>query len=191
MASEAIHSESLSGAPKADWEKAATHLSPEGAAATSRHSRSQHTSAESIPSREVPQLHIIQQSHPPHHLHPIISLSHSLRNRWRSTWAPESIACIVAGIWFGAIILILVLHNGKPLPQYRFGITLNALVAVFALFVKAGLFIPLTEGLSQMKWETFRKNPRKLSDMELYDSASRDWWGCVRLIFNHDVDSWT
>jgi hypothetical protein len=44
----------------------------------------------------------------------------------------------------------------------------------------------LAEGISQSKWQWFRK-ARQLSDMERFDSATRGAWGSVLLILGFRV----
>ncbi|KAF6818031.1 hypothetical protein CSOJ01_02168 [Colletotrichum sojae] len=43
--------------------------------------------------------------------------------------------------------------------------------------------IPVAEGLSQAKWNWFRKKPRPLDDFDAFDKASRGPWGSVTLLF--------
>lgn len=85
-------------------------------------------------------------------------------------------------IAMGAIVVILKLYDQKPLPQWRFSITINSLVALFSTISKAALLIPIAEGLSQLKWLWFAERPKKLFDFEAFDKASRGSWGSLQLL---------
>ncbi|KAI4711434.1 hypothetical protein J4E89_003999 [Alternaria sp. Ai002NY15] len=50
------------------------------------------------------------------------------------------------------------------------------------MMIRAGVSMVLAEGISQSKWQWFRK-ARKLEDMARFDSASRGAWGSVLFIF--------
>lgn len=51
-------------------------------------------------------------------------------------WLREVLFCLSALVCFLAIIVTLALHDGDPLPHWPWGITINALVAVFATLFK-------------------------------------------------------
>lgn len=98
------------------------------------------------------------------------------------SWAWEfacwllSIACLIA------IIIILRVYDGEALPQWDLGITLNAMVSVFASIAKAALLFPVTECISQLKWVWFATESRKLQDFEMFDNASKGLWGSILLL---------
>lgn len=87
-----------------------------------------------------------------------------------------SLICLVA------IILILRLHDGRPLPEWPFSITINALVSVFATLMGATMLMPIAEGISQAKWHWFQ-DIHTLSDIELYDRASRGPYGALKMLW--------
>ncbi|KAG4426773.1 hypothetical protein IFR04_000204 [Cadophora malorum] len=98
------------------------------------------------------------------------------------SWFLE-ILCLVVGILsFGASIALLVVFHDKPLPQWPFGITLNTLIALVSAITNASLAVPLASGFGQLKWNWFKRKPSPLTDMELFDEASRGSWGAVRLL---------
>ncbi|KAJ2989708.1 hypothetical protein NUW58_g3331 [Xylaria curta] len=124
-----------------------------------------------------------------------------VRRAWNYGWAAEIVCCIMAIASLIAIVITLQLREGKPPPLWPFGITINALVAVFVVLMKAGLAVPLSEGLnpniaryivsaltvdigiSQLKWQWFEKQPRRLTDMDDFDTASRGVWGSFLFLF--------
>jgi hypothetical protein len=58
------------------------------------------------------------------------------------------------------------------MPEWPYGITLNAVVSVLSTVMKATMAFILTECLAQLKWSWFRVG-NKLSDLALLDAASR------------------
>ncbi|KAF2671138.1 hypothetical protein BT63DRAFT_423379 [Microthyrium microscopicum] len=113
-----------------------------------------------------------------------VSRRRRMQRLWRNTWFPEALSCLLAGISLAAIIITLKLHEGKPLPQWPFSISINALIAVFTAMLKAGVALPLSEGISQLKWQAAKSHEQRLIDMEDYDSASRSAWGSFQFVFN-------
>lgn len=83
---------------------------------------------------------------------------------------------------FAASIAVLAVFHNKPLPQWPFGITLNTLIALLSAVTNASLAVPLASGFGQLKWNWFKRKPSPLTDMELFDEASRGSWGAVRLL---------
>lgn len=97
-----------------------------------------------------------------------------------------------------AIIIVLVHYNRKPSPSWPYQITLNTLVSVFSTLLKAmmmfavaeceflfrnqGLVTDTNQGISQLKWIWFKK-PRSLTDLTVFENASRGPWGSICLLF--------
>jgi hypothetical protein len=67
---------------------------------------------------------------------------------WDRWWWAEILSYGLATVSFAAIIITLRIHQGMPLPEWQFGITINALIAVFLVLLKAGLFVLLEEGMN-------------------------------------------
>ncbi|KAK0636708.1 hypothetical protein B0T17DRAFT_88058 [Bombardia bombarda] len=68
-------------------------------------------------------------------------------------------------------------------------ITLNTFLAFFTTFTKAAFMSPISEALSQWKWNIYTPNGqeskgRSLADFQVLDSASRGAWGNWTLIRN-------
>ncbi|KAF1987539.1 hypothetical protein K402DRAFT_420338 [Aulographum hederae CBS 113979] len=111
---------------------------------------------------------------------------HKVEKGWHNTWTPEFLCCGLAVFSLAAIAFILDKYNGQPLPSMSLGITLNTLVSFFVILLKAGAALPVSEGISQLKWWSIRQRPRRLSDMEEYDSASRGVWGSFQFLFKFE-----
>jgi hypothetical protein len=101
---------------------------------------------------------------------------------WGSSWTLEIISCLTSVIFLAAIIVVLYMYDGKPMPEWPYGITLNALVSVLSTIMKAAMVFIVTEALSQLKWSWFSKG-NKLSDLALLDAASRGPAGAFVALF--------
>ncbi|KAH0287863.1 hypothetical protein KCU62_g5567, partial [Aureobasidium sp. EXF-3399] len=96
-------------------------------------------------------------------------------------WKIEILACGLALLALFAIVMTLIVHDGRPLPQWPFRISVNALVSVFAVILKASMMLPVSESISQLKW-TWYQQPRPLGHLAEFDLASRGPWGCFKLL---------
>lgn len=105
--------------------------------------------------------------------------SHRATDWW--LWELCSLLCSVISLV--AIVLVLRLHEGRPLPQWPFSITINSLVSVFATIFSATISVPVAEGISQAKWQWFQQY-HTLEDIEVYDRASRGPWGAVKMLWS-------
>jgi len=65
-------------------------------------------------------------------------------------------------------------------------ITLNTFLAFFTTFTKAAFMIPISEALSQWKWNIYASGlpSRPLADFQVLDAASRGVWGSWMLFRN-------
>ena len=107
---------------------------------------------------------------------------------WHESWFAEVLSCCGAVVCLGAIVITLSMHQGKTLPQWPLDISINALLAVFTAILKATLALPLTEGISQLKWQWFSQHPQALIDLDRFDSASRGAWGSSWFLFSSNAD---
>jgi hypothetical protein len=87
-------------------------------------------------------------------------------------WGLETIGWIVSAFFMVAIIVTLMLHNGKPLPEWPFTITINTLISVFSQIGQTALAIPVSACMAQLKWLWFTKERHQLVDFQDIDSAS-------------------
>lgn len=100
----------------------------------------------------------------------------------RFGWWWEVYATLLAIASTAAIVGVLIHVNGKPLSSWSLLIQPNSLVAVFSTIAKSALLVPVAECLSQLKWNYFEK-PRALSQMQVFDDASRGPWGALKLLW--------
>lgn len=70
----------------------------------------------------------------------------STQRRWRNTWVPEILGILLAVASLFAILAVLNNQDGKTTSQWPIRISINAVIAIFVVLLKAGLALPLSEG---------------------------------------------
>lgn len=106
------------------------------------------------------------------------------RNRRRVLrfWIWEVLSvCLAIGLLV-AIVLVSNHFHGEIVPQWRFSINLNTLVALLATIARAAMLVAVAEILGQVKWSWFSR-PRPLSNLQHFDNASRGLIGSFALPF--------
>lgn len=99
-------------------------------------------------------------------------------------WIWELLSLLVCVSCVGAIIIILLRYDNRPLPNWAFGLTINGVISVLAGIAKASMILPVAECISQLKWHWFwNGSPRALMDFQFLDAASRGPRGCLILLF--------
>ena len=63
-----------------------------------------------------------------------------------------------------------------------FRITPNAVVSFIATLAKSSFLLAITETVGQLKWLHYHCKSHKLSDVKLFDEASRGPWGSFELL---------
>lgn len=111
-----------------------------------------------------------------------VFLQSQTRLFWGESWTLEILGCLASIAFLVAIIAVLFYYDGRPMPEWPYGITLNALVSVLSTVMKATMAFILTESLAQLKWSWFRDG-NKLSDLALLDAASRGVMGAFVVLF--------
>jgi hypothetical protein len=99
-------------------------------------------------------------------------------------WLLEIISWIFSAICMAIILSVLLHYNGRPLPAWKLGLTLNSFISILSGFAKASLLLPTAEALGQLKWNWFSKKPKQMMDFEIIDSASRGPLGSMVLLAN-------
>ncbi|WDK12759.1 hypothetical protein CGRA01v4_04040 [Colletotrichum graminicola] len=98
-----------------------------------------------------------------------------------TVWWIEIFSSILALACIIAMVVVLYLHQGQPLPRWPKLISINSLIAIFTAIFKASLILPVAEGLGQLKWNWFDRF-HKLGDLVAFDNASRGPWGSFLLL---------
>ncbi|KAH7359275.1 hypothetical protein B0T11DRAFT_300197 [Plectosphaerella cucumerina] len=110
--------------------------------------------------------------------------------KWYYLW--EVIGLVFSAAAIVAICVVVKEFNGKPLPHWSitlpgrqddFRLTLNALLSILSVFGSTCAMIPITKGVSQLKYIWFIEQDRNLADLEVFDAASRGKLGSAMLIW--------
>ncbi|KAF4979248.1 hypothetical protein FZEAL_4493 [Fusarium zealandicum] len=83
---------------------------------------------------------------------------------------------------FTAMVVLLSQFNGKPVFTWN-GVTLNAVVAILSVTIKANIAYVVSECMAQWKWIMFIREPRLLIDFDRLDAATRGPLGSLRVLF--------
>jgi hypothetical protein len=98
-------------------------------------------------------------------------------------WRWELLQLLIASGLFAAICIVLYMYTGKELPEWKnLGITLNTLVSIIATFFRASIAIISSEVLAQLKWEWLSGSFRPMSDIQMFDTATRGVIGSLQLL---------
>lgn len=98
------------------------------------------------------------------------------------TWWPEMLSVFLIVGMLAAIVGTIFPYQYKPQPSWPYGVQLNTIVSAYVLILKTFVILVVSTGLGQLKWSWFRR-AQPLSDLALYDDASRGVWGSFGLIF--------
>lgn len=97
-------------------------------------------------------------------------------------WGVELMFWLFAALSIIAILITLAVHNGRPLPDWPLGITINAVISILATMGQMSMMNPVTECISQLKWLWFTRR-RPLQEFQAFDSASRGTMGSLKLLW--------
>ena len=98
-------------------------------------------------------------------------------------WIKEIGAMLISILSLLCIVVILRIHEGRPLPDWPFSITINSLVSIFSTIMGMTILVPLEQCISQAKWHWFQEY-HPLADMDMYDQGSRGPWGALRMLWD-------
>lgn len=132
--------------------------------------------SESQPARE----HTTQSTVPPSS----DRTSESSTSRFWTNWEWEFAACLF--VFATPLITFATLYpynaRDQPLPQWPFKVSLNSLLSVYSIILKACIGFVLVSCIGQLQWTWFSEI-RPLSDMVCFDSATRGADGALSLIW--------
>jgi hypothetical protein len=94
-------------------------------------------------------------------------------NIWADTWLWEIINLIVSAVYLAALSIFLAVYNEKPIPQFYWGTTLNAVISTLFTTSKSALIAAIAPAIDQLKWHWFQspsaasvRGPKKEISME-------------------------
>ncbi|KAI0018390.1 hypothetical protein F4780DRAFT_521255 [Xylariomycetidae sp. FL0641] len=88
------------------------------------------------------------------------------------SWAWEIVNCVVLVVSLFGILATLYPHHGQPLPRWPFSISINTLLSIYGLIMKASMLLILSSGISQLQWIWFLE-ARPLQDVVRYHDAAQ------------------
>ncbi|KFY70239.1 hypothetical protein V499_09332 [Pseudogymnoascus sp. VKM F-103] len=100
--------------------------------------------------------------------------------KW-TDWAQEYATLLASFASFIAMVALLAAFDGKVVATWN-GVTLNAVVSILSLIMKASLAYVLAECLAQWKWVLFACEARPLIDFDRIDAATRGPLGSLRVL---------
>nr|KAK5451168.1 hypothetical protein LTR18_001185 [Exophiala xenobiotica] len=99
-----------------------------------------------------------------------------------SIWWLEMICCAIFMGAFLAIVATIYSYQGRPLPEWPYHLTVNTLIAIYVVILKAALLLVTAQGIGQLKWRWFERE-RPLIHLADFDDASRGVWGSLTLLW--------
>lgn len=129
------------------------------------------------------------QHRDPHESSGAVPASPHTSQRWylHRLWLWELGASILSLACIASIAVVASSQQGKPLEQWRQGLGKNisptAVVSFLGAIGKSACLVALASIISQLKWVHFTSGtPRKLSDLQLFDDASRGPMGAFLML---------
>ncbi|OAG03074.1 uncharacterized protein CC84DRAFT_1064174, partial [Paraphaeosphaeria sporulosa] len=92
------------------------------------------------------------------------------------SWTAETHILVFSVLTFAGLVATLMAHQNKPNPKWPQLVTINSIVSLFSLPMRAVISLVLAEGISQSKWQWHRQS-RRLNGMVHFDAAKRGPWG--------------
>ncbi|KAI8623483.1 hypothetical protein F5Y19DRAFT_468479 [Xylariaceae sp. FL1651] len=96
-----------------------------------------------------------------------------LRQWVRDHWIWELTSWSISTLLLVGVILTLSLHQNQPLPEWPFGITINALISFLSSFSTSALVGVVASTIGQGGWAALASAKQPLLQLEAYDGASR------------------
>jgi hypothetical protein len=100
-----------------------------------------------------------------------------------SAWGPEIASIGCSAFSLAALVVLLLLEDGKALRSWEFFLPINSMVAILSIAIKAPLAFLIGECLGQMKWSWFVKQRDSLSGFVAFIDASNGPLGNLTLLY--------
>ena len=65
---------------------------------------------------------------------------------WSTRWTAEACSYVISLLAFGGLFTTLMAHQARPLPQWPQLVTINSIVSLFSLLIRASVGLILAEG---------------------------------------------
>ncbi|CAP69497.1 uncharacterized protein PODANS_1_11590 [Podospora anserina S mat+] len=97
-------------------------------------------------------------------------------------WIVELTCCFISLVCLALTIAVFKIHEGQSLSEWPMAISLNTLVGFLVAIAQAALVVPLGEGLSQLKWNSFARGEKDIRDYGVFEDARRTPIGGIKLM---------
>ncbi|KAL3476224.1 hypothetical protein BJX99DRAFT_258739 [Aspergillus californicus] len=131
-----------------------------------------------------------QQKHQSSFTQPSDKPASSLWGKINDYWILETLSCVASMAALGGIIGFLARFNGQALPDWPYGMSINSVLSWLVQAMTALLLIPISSCLGQAKWLGFRNAERPLTDINMYEFASRGVPGSTALLWQLRCRHW-
>lgn len=74
----------------------------------------------------------------------------SVTSIWGKSWTAETCSYIVSILALAGLTATLLVHQNKPLPQWPQLVTINSIISLFSLLMRACAGVVLAEGMSHL-----------------------------------------
>lgn len=101
-------------------------------------------------------------------------------------WWKELLSIAFSLLCLAANVAVLASLDQKPYSSWRIArvdATPNTIISILATFTKASLLLPVAEIVVQLKWLYFQARVQRVSDLQIFDDASRGPLGSIRLLW--------
>lgn len=101
-------------------------------------------------------------------------------------WWTELLSIIFSLSCLAANVGVLAALDDQPYKSWRIAqvdVTPNAIISTIATFTKASLLLTVAEVIVQLKWLYFQARMQRISDLQVFDDASRGPLGSIRLLW--------
>ncbi|EQB55803.1 hypothetical protein CGLO_04261 [Colletotrichum gloeosporioides Cg-14] len=121
------------------------------------------------------------QSHEPPRRKSFPQEATSFFGGWYYVW--EAFGILVSDTSIIAICFVVNHFDDNEVPDWTvsvpgrfkpFRLTINSLLSILSVLGSTCAIIPVTKGLAQLKYLCFMEQDRKLADLEVFNSASRE-----------------
>jgi hypothetical protein len=104
-----------------------------------------------------------------------------------SGWKLELFACLAFLTALAAMVATMYPHQGKPLPQWPFRVSVNTLLAIYGGVMKAAMIYVVGSCVAQLQWSWF-SSERPLIDLSrLADLSHGDIPGAFRWLWSNHI----
>ena len=112
-------------------------------------------------------------------------LPEDVTSKW--PWTKEAWLMVLCYAALATMVALLKIYNERAIFDWN-GVTLNTIIAILTVALKASLTSVLASCLGQWKWITFSKTKIPVIDFEKIDEASRGSWGFFAVLSRKHIE---